>query len=52
MRAFIRFVRKGYTGRPFAFEHIEKSYAEVLNKFIEADDLDSARWYAERYLGQ
>ena len=52
MRAFIRFVRKGYTGRTFAFEHIEKSYAEVLNKFIEADDLDSARWYAERYLGQ
>jgi len=51
MRAFIRFVRKGYTDRTFNFEFIDESYAEVLNKFIKVGDLEGARWYAERYLG-
>jgi hypothetical protein len=51
VKKFIRFVRKN-PNRSFNFEHLEKSYAHVLNKFIEAQDPDGARWYAERYLGQ
>ena len=51
VKKFIRFVRKN-PNRSFNFEHLEKSYADVLNKFIEAQDPDGARWYAERYLGQ
>ena len=51
VKKFIRFVRKN-PNRSFNFEHLEKSYADVLNKFIEAQDTDGARWYAERYLGQ
>jgi len=51
IRTFIRWVRKGNTARSFNFEKIEDTYAEVLNKFVEAKDLDGARWYAERYLG-
>ena len=51
IRTFIRWVRKGNTSRSFNFETLESSYAEVLNKFVEAKDLDGARWYAERYLG-
>lgn len=51
VKKFIRFARKN-PNRAFNFEHLEKSYAEVLNKFIEAKDPDGARWYAERYLGQ
>jgi hypothetical protein len=37
--------------RKFNFEVIEKDYAEVLNKYVGIGDLDSARWYAERYIG-
>ena len=51
IRTFIRWVRKGNSSRAFNFEHLEDSYAEVLNKFVEAKDFDGARWYAERYLG-
>jgi hypothetical protein len=51
IRTFIRWVRKGNTSRSFNFEIVEDTYAEVLNKFVEAKDLDGARWYAERYLG-
>ena len=51
IRTFIRWVRKGNTSRSFNFEMVEDTYAEVLNKFVEAKDLDGARWYAERYLG-
>ena len=51
VKKFIRFARKN-PDRAFNFEHLEKSYADVLNKFIEAKDPDGARWYAERYLGQ
>lgn len=50
MRAFIRFLRKSPT-RPFRFEKVPATYADTLNKFIEADDFDGARWYAERFLG-
>lgn len=50
MRAFIRFLRKS-PSRPFRFEHVPATYAETINKFIEADDFDGARWYAERFLG-
>jgi hypothetical protein len=48
---FIRWVNRATPTRPFNFEHLEKSYGDVLNKFIEAKDIDGARWYAERYLG-
>jgi hypothetical protein len=51
IRSFLRWVRKGNTNRTFNFEQVEQTYAEVLNKFVEANDLDGARWYAERYLG-
>jgi hypothetical protein len=51
VKKFIRWVRKGNTSKSFNFEHLESTYAEVLNKFVEAKDLDGARWYAERYLG-
>ena len=49
MKAFLKFLRKSPT-RAFNFEHIEVLYSDVLNKFIEEKDFDSARWYAERYL--
>jgi len=51
IRTFIRWVRKGNTSRSFNFDKVEATYGEVLNKFVEAQDLDGARWYAERYLG-
>jgi len=51
IKTFIRWVRKGNSSRAFNFEAVEPTYAEVLNKFVEAKDLDGARWYAERYLG-
>jgi hypothetical protein len=49
MKTFLKFLRKSPT-RAFNFEHIEVMYSDVLNKFIEEKDFDSARWYAERYL--
>jgi hypothetical protein len=48
---FVRWINRVTPDRSFNFEHLEKSYAEVLNKFIDAKDIDGARWYAERYLG-
>lgn len=51
VKKFIRWVRKGNPTRPFEFKHLESTYADVLNKFVETNDLDSARWYAECYLG-
>jgi hypothetical protein len=51
IKSFIRWIRKGNANRAFNFEKVEATYAEVLNKFVEAQDLDGARWYAERYLG-
>lgn len=49
VKAFMRWLRKS-PSRPFEFIHLEPTMADVLNKFIEADDHDAARWYAERYL--
>ena len=51
VKKFIRWVRRGNLDKSFKFEHLESTYAEVLNKFVEAGDPDGARWYAERYLG-
>jgi hypothetical protein len=51
VKKFIRWVNRGTATRPFNFEHLDHAYAETLNKFIDAKDLDGARWYAERYLG-
>ena len=50
MKAFMRFIRKNPT-RTFEFGYVSPAYADTLNKFIEVGDCDSARWYAERYLG-
>ena len=51
VRKFLRWIRKGNFKRSFSFETIEPDYAEVLNKYVGIGDLESARWYAERYLG-
>jgi hypothetical protein len=51
VKKFLRWLRKGNMKRKFNFEVIEEDYAEVLNKYVGIGDLDSARWYAERYIG-
>ena len=51
IKAFLKWVRKGNFKRQFNFEQVEADYAEVLNKYVSVGDLESARWYAERYLG-
>ena len=51
VKKFIRWIRKGNQSRPFEFKELDAEYAEVLNKFVETKDIDSARWYAEHYLG-
>lgn len=51
IKQFLRWLRKGNFKRKFNFEIVEEDYAEVLNKYVAIRDLDSARWYAERYLG-
>lgn len=51
VKKFIRWLRKGHPTRAFEFKELDSTYADVLNKFIETDDVDSARWYAEHYLG-
>ena len=50
IRAFLRWLRKS-PDRPFRFQHLEWTYADALNKYVEAKDYDQARWFAERYLG-
>jgi hypothetical protein len=49
-KAFIRWLRKSPT-RNFEFRHLPDTYAQTLNKFVDVEDYDGARWYAERYLG-
>lgn len=49
-KAFIRFLRKSPT-RAFEFKHLPEIYADTLNKFVDVEDYEGARWYAERYLG-
>ena len=51
VKKFIRWIRKGHPTRAFEFKELDETYADVLNKFIETKDIDSARWYAEHYLG-
>jgi hypothetical protein len=46
---FVRWLRKSPTNT-FDFTVVPTSYGETLNKFVEAEDFDGARWYAERYL--
>ena len=48
-RAFMRWLRKS-PSRPFEFKHLPSTYADTLNKFVEVEDYEGARWYAERYL--
>ena len=48
-RAFMRWLRKS-PSRPFEFKHLPTTYADTLNKFVEVEDYEGARWYAERYL--
>ena len=51
VKKFLKWVRKGRITRPFNFEAIDPDYAEVLNKYISIGDRESAKWYAERYIG-
>jgi hypothetical protein len=41
---------KRNTMRPFVFSAVPAAYAETLNKFVEVDDLEAARVYAEVYI--
>lgn len=52
IKAFLKWSKKAGRNRAFNFEHVEKTYADTLNKFISVGDRDSARWYAELYLGR
>jgi hypothetical protein len=49
LKKFLRFLSKA-PDRNFRFQNVPVVYADVLNKFVNAKDYDSARWYAERYL--
>jgi hypothetical protein len=49
LKKFLRFLTKA-PDRTFRFQSVPVVYADVLNKFVNAKDYDSARWYAERYL--
>lgn len=51
VKKFIRWIRKGTPSRPFEFKELDPTYADVLNAFVKEKDTDSARWYAEHYLG-
>jgi len=51
IKSFLKWIRKGNFKRSFNFEIVEPDYAEVLNKYVGIGDIESARWYAERYLG-
>lgn len=51
IKAFLKWIRKGKFNREFRFEVVEEDYAQVLNKYVAIGDLESAQWYAERYLG-
>jgi hypothetical protein len=51
VKKFLKWMRKGNFKRPFNFEIVETEYAEVINKYIAIGDTESAKWYAERYIG-
>ena len=50
-KKFLRWLNKGNFNRSFEFLDLDPTYADVINKFLDAKDFDSARWYAELYLG-
>jgi len=52
IKTFLKWSRKASRKRSFNFEHVADDYGKMLNKFIAVGDRDSARWYAEMYLGQ
>ncbi len=51
VKAFLKWLRKSNRKRPFNFEVVESDYAEVINKYVAINDEESAKWYAERYIG-
>jgi hypothetical protein len=51
VKKFLRWVNKGTPARAFEFKYLEGAYADTINKFLDTKDFDSARWYAELYLG-
>jgi hypothetical protein len=51
VKKFLRWINKGTPARSFEFKHLDPTYADTINKFLDAKDFDSARWYAELYLG-
>lgn len=52
IKTFLKWARKSSLKRSFDFKHVDEDYANMLNKFVSIGDRDSARWYAEMYLGQ
>ena len=48
-KKFVRWLRKSPT-RPFDFQVMPHAYAETLNKFVEAQDFEGAKLYAEFYI--
>ena len=51
VKKFLRWVNKGTPARSFEFKYLDVTYADTINKFLGEKDFDSARWYAELYLG-
>lgn len=51
VKAFLKWLRKGNFKRQFNFEKIEPEYSVIINKYVGIGDTESARWYAERYIG-
>jgi hypothetical protein len=49
IKQFLRWLRKS-PNRAFEFKVVPDTFATTLNKFVAVEDLDGARWYAERYL--
>jgi hypothetical protein len=49
IKQFLRWLRKS-PNRAFEFKVVPETFATTLNKFVAVEDLDGARWYAERYL--
>ena len=48
-KKFVRWLRKSPT-RPFDFQVMPHAYAETLNKFVEVQDFEGAKLYAEFYI--
>ena len=50
VKKFIRWTKRETPSRSFNFEYLEPEYSEILNKFIENQEFDKARSYAENFL--